>query len=61
MRPQSDFLGALVLCPHCNQILEVIAIDPEWIDGVDPWSGKPSKHFRIQLADGYWARMWYEE
>ena len=55
-----ELLGSIILCPHCNQKLAVIAVVHEFTAGTDP-SGKPNRWFPIQLADFQWARMWENE
>jgi hypothetical protein len=54
-----NLLGAIILCPHCNQKLRVINVG-EPVDGTNP-GGQKDQYFPIQLADGYWARMWKTE
>lgn len=51
---------ACVDCPHCGKLLPIVFIGPP-IDGTNPWTHTADQYFPIQLADGYWARLWKTE
>lgn len=53
----SDFLGALVQCPHCSQTLKVIDVDGPYV-GFNPEIRTLDRFFIVTLADGADARMW---
>ena len=55
----ATLLGSIVCCPHCDQMLKVIAV-ARIRSGTNP-RGQAGWYYPIQLADGEWARMWTEE
>jgi len=54
---REDWLGAVVLCPHCNQQLTIIDADGPHI-GFNPQLLVPDLAWVVTLSDGYEARMW---
>lgn len=70
----ADWVGSLILCPHCNQVLKVTEAKGPY-EGVNPNpefgptsvhvnvdSGAPDRnadrYWVLRLEDGYHARMW---
>jgi hypothetical protein len=49
--------AAFIDCPHCHQILRVVDVDGPYA-GTSPFLNGPDHYYRIQLADGFWARLW---
>lgn len=54
----SDWLGAIIACPHCGQLLKVIQADGPYV-GRDPSEGyRVDNWWRLTLEDGADTRMW---
>lgn len=54
----SDWLGALIACPHCGNVLKVTAAAGPYV-GEDPSEGnRVDRWWDLTLEDGYHARMW---
>jgi hypothetical protein len=53
---RQELLGSIVLCPHCNQKLRIVAVGPRIVD-VD--SGKA--FFMVMFTDREFARFWEED
>ncbi len=60
MRPfeAADWLGGIIACPHCSQLLKVTKADGPYF-GFDPSEGNRMDRFWIlTLEDGASTRMW---
>lgn len=52
----ADIMGALLLCPHCNQMLKIVEVGTR-LRATAP-DGWPDLVFPVKLEDGQWARFW---
>jgi hypothetical protein len=53
----SDILGALILCPHCQQRLRVIDVDGPYL-GYNPELRALDRFFIVTFTDGASSRFW---
>lgn len=53
-----DIMGAIILCPHCDQKLKVIEVTPIALWGRNPDDGRDDRWFAIKLEDDTWVRFW---
>ncbi len=60
MRPlePADVIGAMLLCPHCAQVLKIVSVDESGI-GFNPERG-PDRYFIVRFEDGATARFWHD-
>lgn len=60
MRPfvATDWIGAVILCPHCGQMLKVVKAAGPYI-GRDPNEAyRQDRWWRLTFTDGADVRMW---
>lgn len=54
----TDFVGGMVACPHCGQVLKCVAAEGPYL-GFQPGFGL-DRFWILTLSDGERCRMWEE-
>lgn len=54
----SDWINAIIACPHCGQLLEVVVAEGPYV-GMDPSAdNRIDRYWILTLEDGASTRMW---
>lgn len=56
----NDVLGAIILCPHCGQMLKIIEAGPGVYPGFNVELGKLDRWWFVKLEDGTTSRFWMD-